>query len=95
MRANRTDANQASIVRALRAAGASVQPLNVVKAGCPDVLVGWQGRNYLLELKDGTKPQSARKLTPDEEQWHRNWKGTVATVISVEEAMRVCRITVG
>lgn len=93
MRANRTDANQREIVRALRACGASVQPLNAVKAGCPDLLVGWQGCNYLLEVKDGDKARSARQLTPDEDAWHRRWKGTVATVLNADEALRVCRIT--
>lgn len=93
MRANRVDANQAEIVRALRACGASVQPLNAVKAGCPDLLCGYKGVNYLLECKDGTKPESARQLTPHEDAWHRRWKGHVVTVTSVAEALRVCRIS--
>jgi hypothetical protein len=29
----------------------------------------------LLEVKDGSKPPSAQKLTPQQEIWHRDWRG--------------------
>jgi hypothetical protein len=41
---------------------------------------------WLLEVKDGAKPPSARKLTPEQEEWHRHWP--VAVVTSVDEALR-------
>jgi len=66
MRANRKDDNQDEIVGALWDIGASVQRLQSVKGGCPDLLVGYHGVNYLLEVKDGSKPPSRRKLTPPE-----------------------------
>jgi hypothetical protein len=84
----RVDANQALIVQALRQAGAVVQLLHEVGRGCPDVLVGFRGANYLLELKDGTKPPSARRLTVAEVKWHETWRGQVAVVSSVAEALR-------
>lgn len=83
----KTDANQAEIVAALRRVGASVQPLHAVGNGCPDLLVGFRGLNYLLEVKDGKKPPSARGLTPDQEIWHLAWWGQRAVVESVDEAL--------
>lgn len=87
-RAARTDSNHAEIVEALRRAGASVQSLAAVGSGCPDLLVGHRGRNVLLEVKDGSKSPSRRKLTPDEHVWHARWNGQVVTVESVEQALK-------
>jgi len=75
----------------LRAAGASVQSLADLGGGVPDLLVGWRSVNLLFELKDGSKRPSARRLTPDEEQWHRRWRGHVTVVESVEHAMAALR----
>lgn len=82
-RAPRLDANHAAIVAALRAAGATVQSLAAVGDGCPDLLVGFAGHNYLIEVKDGTKPPSARRLTPEQERWHAAWAGQAAIVSSL------------
>ena len=92
-RAARTDANQTAIVEALRKCGASVQSLAAVGKGVPDLLVGLRSRNYLLEVKDGSKPPSARKLTPDQEQWHLKWAGQVLTVTSAEDALKQLDLT--
>jgi hypothetical protein len=86
-RAAKVDANQADIVAALRKIGASVQPLHSVGQGCPDLLVGWRGMNTVLEVKDGKKPPSARKLTTDQVIWHEGWRGQVAVVETVEQAI--------
>ena len=83
----RTDANQSTIVADLRAIGATVVLLHAVGQGCPDLLVGYGGKNYLLEVKDGEKSPSRRKLTPDQEDFHRDWRGQVSTVKNSAEAM--------
>lgn len=88
-RAARTDTNQAEIVQVLRKAGCTVQHLHTLGQGTPDLLVGYAGSNFLLEVKDGNKPPSKRKLTPDEELWHRRWGGQVAIVSSAGEALEV------
>lgn len=87
--ASKVDRNQAEIVAALRAIGATVQLLHSVGAGCPDILCGFRGRNVLLEIKDGNKPPSARKLTADQVEWHGGWKGQVAVVEDVDAALAV------
>lgn len=85
--AAKVDANQPEIVAALRSAGATVQPLHSVGQGCPDLLVGFRGQTYAIEVKDGRKPPSARKLTPAQNDWHAGWRGHVAVVSTVEEAL--------
>lgn len=88
MRAARIDANQPEIVAALRKAGCTVQHLHSVGRGCPDLLVGRAGVNYLLEIKDGGKAASDQKLTPDQVVWHRDWGGSVAVVDGVVGALK-------
>ena len=83
------DANQPEIVKALEQIGCSVQSLASTGNGCPDLLVGVHGLNILFEIKDGSKPPSARKLTPEEYIWQQNWRGQVHTVESADEAMDV------
>ncbi len=83
----KVDANQKEVVKALRAAGCSVQSLAATGRGVPDLLVGRAGINILMEIKDGNKPPSARKLTPDESHWHDNWTGQVAVVSSIDDAL--------
>lgn len=88
-RAPRTDANQRSIVSALRAAGATVEPrLASLGGGVPDLLVGFRGACYVLEVKDPAKPPSKRKLTPDELAWRAGWAGQYAVVTTEDEALQ-------
>lgn len=68
--ARRVDDNQTAIVTALRKVGAFVQSLSSVGAGVPDLLVGWRGQWLLIEVKDGGKVKSARKLTPAQQAFH-------------------------
>lgn len=85
----RVDANQAAIVRTLRAVGATVESLATIGHGLPDLLVGFRAQNFLLEVKDGAKPESARRLTPDEAAWHHAWRGQVHLVTCIEDALEV------
>lgn len=83
-RAARIDANQPEIVAALRAVGCSVQTLAAVGAGVPDLLVGVSGVNLLMEVKT-----ASGKLTKDQVPWHESWRGQVAIVRSVDEALNL------
>lgn len=91
-RAAKVDHNQAEIVKALRDAGCGVLDLSAVGKGCPDLLVHAPTYpackvNVLLEVKDGKKSPSARKLTPDQVKFHESWKGFIYTVTNVDEAL--------
>lgn len=83
-RAAKIDANQPEIVQALRDAGASVWII-----GLPvDLLVGYKGRNFLMEVKDGSKPKSQKKLTSLQENFFSDWTGQVVKVETVDQALQ-------
>jgi hypothetical protein len=88
-RAAKVDANQSAITKALRSAGAFVQPLHSIGQGCPDLLVAYRGKWSVLEVKDGDKPPSQRKLTPDEQEWHERVGGRAPVFIveNIEDAL--------
>lgn len=85
-RAAKIDANQEQVVSALRAVGATVQTLASVGKGVPDLLVGYQGKTLLLEVKDGSKPPSERRLTEDQLKWHGAWRGGPLAVVDGPDA---------
>lgn len=78
----RVDTFQTLATETLRHEGASVQPLHTIGRGCPDLLVGWYGRTYLLELKS-----RGGKLTSDEAKWHREWRGRPVVLIEEMEQL--------
>jgi Holliday junction resolvase len=87
-RAAKVDENQAEIVAALRQVGCFVEPLHAVGGGVPDLLVGRNGETFLIEVKDGNKPPSARKKTDAQVIWHDAWRGKpVAVVCNIREAL--------
>jgi hypothetical protein len=88
-RAARIDGNQGDIVDALLAAGASVQSLAAVGAGCVDILAGYRGVNYLIEVKDPTQAACDRRLTPMQKKWHAEWQGRAHLVETVDQALMV------
>ena len=93
MRAAKVDANQKDIVAALRKCGAKVYVSSSFGQGFPDLVCGYQGRFVLLEVKDGSKPPSARKLTKDQEKFHAEWTGLPLYVVeSIAAAFRAVGI---
>jgi len=65
MKASKVDSNQKEIVTALRRVGAVVLITSMLKNAF-DILVGYKGKLYIVEIKDGKKPSSQRKLTEGE-----------------------------
>ena len=85
-RIHRTDASQQDIVKALRQVGAYVDT-----RGPLDLLVGHNGRWLVVEVKDGAKSPSQRKLTRDEIDFILNVqnKAPIHVVQSVEDALNL------
>ena len=83
-RANKRDANEAEIVAALEKIGATVHTLDQPV----DLVVGYQARNYLFEVKDGNKPPSKRQKTDNQKRFFAAWKGQVRIVETPEDAIR-------
>jgi hypothetical protein len=98
--ARRRDSNEKAIIEALRAAGASVQQLDEV--GVPDLLVGYAGKTWLVEVKDehGKAEKRSKRteigLRDTQEKWWAAWKGgPLVTVCTVEEALAVIGVAHG
>jgi hypothetical protein len=90
----RTDDNQKSVVTSLRKiANLSVTSTHTIGKGFPDLVVGYKGNNYLIELKDGAKTKSQKKLTICETKFHDEWNGQVAICESVEDILLLLKIT--
>lgn len=81
------DGNHDDVVKALVAVGASVHESAGVGGGFPDLVVGYDGATYLIEIKDGRLAPSRRTLRPDQKQFHERWTGHVATVLNPLEAL--------
>ena len=87
------DGNEKEIVAALRAVGASVSHLS--DSGVPDLLVGYRGETYLLEIKEPGQGQNKRRskggvgdLTASQVTWWQTWLGKPAVVVrTVDEAL--------
>lgn len=83
MNPRRTDANHATIVKALREVGAFVLDLHEVGGGCPDIAVLWGGRVLLVEIKTATG-----KLKPGQIEFRQLWGEAVVKVVrTVDEAL--------
>lgn len=92
-RAAKVDDNQGEIVRVLRQFGVSVEHLHAIGRGVPDLLCGYRGLTHLLEVKDGSRAPSERRLTPDQQRWHASWRGRKPVVVeSVDDALSVVGI---
>jgi hypothetical protein len=80
--AKRTDANQEAIVKALRDAGAFVWVISLPV----DLLVGYKGHTFLVEIKTDAR----KRLTVLQADFFENWSGsTLARVDSPEAALRM------
>ena len=81
-RAARVDANQEQIVSALRAAGAYVWIISLPV----DLLVGFKGHTFLVEIKSTSK----KRLTGLQADFFENWSGsTLSRIDSPEAALRM------
>jgi hypothetical protein len=88
----RTDDNQQLIVKQLRQLGCSVAITSMIGKGFPDFVVGYQNKNFLIELKDGAKTKSRKALTDDEVKFFESWKGQIDKCESLDEICKVIGI---
>ena len=87
--AKKTDVNHESVKVELKAAlpEASVHDMSHAGGGFPDLAIGVFGDNFLVEIKDPTKPPSRRRLTNAQVGFHTNWQGTVWVCHSAAEIL--------
>lgn len=79
----KTDKNQRDIVQALREVGTTVISLHEVGKGCPDLLVGYKGKNYLIEIKN-----KSGKLTPRQEKFNNEWRGKILIFRTIDDVIK-------
>lgn len=83
-RAQRLDANHHACVYAAESLGCVVAFWGVwdlIVFDASPTTDYWGQRMFLLEVKDGAKPPSARRLTPDEWRFAQGWPGPGAIVL--------------
>ena len=81
-RARRVDANLSAVVQAFRDMGCSV---NVRNDDMADLDVGYGGVSMIVEVKDGAKPPSARKLTENQVKKRATWTGGIRLVQNLDD----------
>lgn len=84
-RAARVDNNQHELVQALRKIGAKVYHIRKPL----DLLVGYRGKNILVEVKRPEKKGHADEFTKEEKDFIDGWSGQVAICYTIEEAISV------
>lgn len=78
------DGNQQGIIDGLEALGYSVQRLQSVGNGCPDLLVGRGGNNWLIEVK-----MPGCVLNEAQRDWMKSWRGQAAVARSLEDCLHI------
>jgi len=85
---NQRDSNEKPIVRALRQLGATVHHLD---KPC-DLLVGYRGTNFLLEVKLPLGPRGGSahsKLNDDQKDFEKTWRGQFDVVRTPDDAIEI------
>lgn len=88
--AQKRDDNEKDIIKDLTRAGAFVQQITQ-GAGVPDLLVGFRGTWFLIEIKDGNKVPSKQKLTEPQQKWFDSIEGIAPAYVanSTEQALKI------
>jgi hypothetical protein len=84
-RAARVDGNHAQVMAAFRKMGCTVEDTSRLGSGFPDCVVSRWQKTIFVEIKDGSLPPSARKLTPDEIRFKRETKGVYCIVENLND----------
>lgn len=92
--AARVDDNQPEIVKMVEQLGGLVVYTHMLGQGVPDIFVAFGGQWRAVEIKDGSKPPSARKLTKAERDFHERY-GRLAPVLVWESCEDVTRELLG
>ena len=84
-RAAKVDGNHVAVMLRFRSYGFSVLSLARLGDGAPDLLVARNGLTAVVEVKDGSKPPSRRKLRPAQVEFLSSWRGATYVVERLEQ----------
>ena len=81
---HKIDINQKQIVEELRQLFFSVAVTSAAGKGFPDIVVGYNGKSYLFEIKS-----PGGKLTPAQIKFSREWRGQWNVIETAEDALAI------
>ena len=82
------DANQNEIVaELLKIPALSVIDLREVGNDCPDILIGYHGDNFLIEIKT-----AKGKVKPGQQRHYDEWPGQTAIARSLDDVLMIIGI---
>ena len=90
-RAAKKDANHNEVADVFIALGYSVLDVSQLK-NCCDLIAAKGKRSIAVEVKDGSKPPSARKLSSGELKFKEYWRGEWALIESVNDVIELDKI---
>lgn len=89
----KVDSNQPQIVSVFRKMGCSVAHTHQIGKGFPDIVISLKtksgSKTLAVEIKDGDKVKSARKLTYQETIFHEYWQDEIPIIETVEDAINL------
>jgi endogenous inhibitor of DNA gyrase (YacG/DUF329 family) len=84
------DANHNEVVNAMQKVGAYVLDMSHVGRGFPDLIVGFQSKTILMEIKNPSTAYGKKGLNKNQLKWKEEWTGgTYCVVDSPEAALRM------
>lgn len=87
----RKDGNHTEIVEYFRKNGCSVLDIAQLK-NCCDIFVSKNGQTVAIEIKDGSRCKSQRKMSDGELTFRDNWQGLYKLVESIDDANEVLKM---
>jgi len=87
----RIDVNQPEIIACFKKLGMSVETTSDLGGGFPDILVSFGHVTVLVEIKDGEKPPSKRKLTTDEQVFRNRTLAWYEVIESIPQAFSLAK----
>tara|TARA_R110000803_G_scaffold4054_8_gene13905 strand:- start:1896 stop:2195 length:300 start_codon:yes stop_codon:yes gene_type:complete len=95
-RAKRRDANEPAIIDALK----SISGLTIITTDAVDLIIGYKGRNYLIELKaessisKKTGEVLESKIRPSQKTLRKEWSGQYLITASLDEILKQIGVTI-
>ena len=91
--ASRVDNNHKEIVHALKSVGASIIDTAKLGGGLPDLIVGFKGQTFLIEVKNLKTQYGRSGLNKNQKKWLVEWTGgPFAMVTDIDSALRAIKL---
>jgi len=82
---SKKDLNQNTLQKQIQWLGHTVHATHMVKDGFPDLVTGYAGLNFLVEIKNPNQSKSGRELTLMEQHFHDSWRGSIMIVETLDQ----------